>query len=474
VRNAEPVIPPRVVIVGGGFGGLHAARALADANARVTLLDRHNYHLFQPLLYQVATAALSPGDVASPIRWILRHQKNVEVLLADALEIDPVGKRVMLGPIPVAHLRPAAGASAGDDHAESIAYDYLVLATGATHAYFGHPEWAERAPGLKTLDDALEMRRRMLLAFEAAERETDSAAQRRLLTFVIVGGGPTGVELAGALAEIARQSLVHDFRRIQPESARIVLIEGAPYVLAPFPDRLRDAARKALERLGVEVKTGSVVTDIDADGVTCRGHSPVPGTGARYGSQVPVPGTGAGVPPEPVETIERIEAATVLWAAGVAASPLAKSLGVPLDRVGRVTPEPTLALAAHPNIFVVGDLCAFTQDGKLLPGVAQVAMQQGARAGRNIRRAIEGQPPEPFRYRDYGIMATIGRGSAIGDIFGLKISGFFAWLFWIFLHIFWLIGFRNRFVVMTEWAWAYFSLQRRVRLITGDTDRTRT
>ena len=456
--------PARVVIVGGGFGGLHAARALADANAQVTLLDRHNYHLFQPLLYQVATASLSPGDVASPIRWILRRQKNVEVLLADALEIDPVGRRVMLGPSPVARPGPGSPGPAGHDPAESIAYDYLVLATGAAHAYFGHPEWAERAPGLKTLDDALAMRRRVLLAFEAAERETDPEKQRRLLTFVIVGGGPTGVELAGALAEIARQSLVHDFRRIHPESARIVLIEGSPYLLPPFPDRLRDAARKALERLGVEVKTGLIVVGIDANGVTCRGQSPAPVPGTGVPSLAPVPGTGAGV-------TERIEAETVLWAAGVAASPLAKSLGAPLDRVGRVTPESTLALAAHPNIFVVGDLCAFTQDGQLLPGVAQVAMQQGAQAGRNIRRAIQGQVLEPFRYKNYGIMATIGRNSAVGDIFGLRISGFFAWLFWIFLHIFWLIGFRNRFVVMTEWAWAYFSLQRRVRLITGDTPR---
>ena len=428
--------PPHVVILGGGFAGLHAARALDGAAARVTLLDRHNYHLFQPLLYQVATASLSPGDVASPIRWILRHQKNVQVLLAAAREIDPIGRRVIL------------------DH-DSLSYDYLVVATGSAHAYFGHPEWADRAPGLKTLDDALEMRRRVLLAFEAAERETDPEKQQRLLTFVIVGAGPTGVELAGALAEIARQSLVEDFRSIRPESARIVLIEGSPHVLGPFPDPLRAAARQALERLGIEVKTESVVVDIDADGVTCGVRSRAPGSdpGAR-----------------PPEIIERIAAETVLWAAGVAASPLAKTLGVPLDRVGRVTPEPTLALAAHPGIFVVGDICAFVQDGKPLPGVAQVAMQQGARAGRNIRRAIQGQGLEPFRYHDYGIMATIGRGSAVGDVFGLKISGFFAWLFWIFLHIFWLIGFRNRFVVMTEWAWAYFSLQRRVRLITGERD----
>jgi NADH dehydrogenase len=416
---------PRVVIVGGGFGGLFAARALAGANAQVTLLDRHNYHLFQPLLYQVATASLSPADVASPIRWILRHQKNVEVLLAEAREIDPVGRRVRID---------------GD----AVPYDYLILATGAAHAYFGHPEWAERAPGLKTLDDALEMRRRVLRSFEAAERETDPEKRRRLLTFVIVGGGPTGVELAGALAEIARQSLVHDFRRIRPESAEIVLIEGSPYLLPALAERLRIDARKALERLGVEVKTDSIVTGIDASGVTYRRSNPAP------------------------VVTERIEAETVLWAAGVAASPLAKSLGVPLDRVGRVTPEPTLALAAHPDIFVVGDLCAFTQDGKLLPGVAQVAMQQGRQAGRNIRRALAGQPLENFRYKDYGVMATIGRGSAVGDIFGLKISGFFAWLFWIFLHIFWLIGFRNRIVVMSEWAWAYFSLQRRARLITGE------
>jgi len=413
---------PRVVIVGGGFGGLNAARVFANADVSVTLLDRHNYHLFQPLLYQVATASLSPGDVASPIRWILRHQKNVEVLLANVQRIDSSGNRVLI------------------DGGQSIPFDYLVLASGAAHAYFGHPEWEDRAPGLKTLDDALEMRRRVLRAFEAAEREPDSARQRRLLTFVIVGAGPTGVELAGALSEIAKQSLRKDFRRIHPESARVVLVEGAPYVLAPFPESLRDAARRSLERLGVEIRTGSVVTGIDDDGVL-------------IGS-------------------ERISAGTVLWAAGVAASPIAQSLGVPLDRAGRVTPEPTLALAAHPNIFVAGDICVFVENGKPLPGVAQVAMQQGTCAGRNILRAIAGQPLEPFRYKNYGIMATIGRNSAVGDVFGLKISGFFAWVFWIFLHIFWLIGFRNRFVVMTEWAWAYFSLQRRVRLITGSTPET--
>jgi NADH:ubiquinone reductase (H+-translocating) len=434
----------RVVILGGGFGGLDAARALAGADVQVTLVDRHNYHLFQPLLYQVATASLSPGDVASPIRWILRTQQNVEVQLAEARSIDPIGRRVVL------------------DRGE-LPYDYLIVATGAAHSYFGHPEWESRAPGLKTLDDALEMRRRVLLAFEAAEREQNPDAQRRLLTFVIVGGGPTGVELAGALAEIARQSLRRDFRRIKPESARIVLVEGAAHVLPPFPDPLRDAARRALERLGVEVKTGFVVTDIDQAGVVMKLLTP-PDPGRQPRATHDASEVAQGLSP----AVERIDAETVLWAAGVAASPLARSLGVPLDRAGRVTPEPTLALAAYPNIFIVGDLCAFTQDGVMLPGVAQVAMQQGARAGRNVRRAIAGAPLAPFRYHDYGIMATIGRNSAVGDVFGLKISGFLAWVFWIFLHIFWLIGFRNRFVVMTEWAWAYLTHQRRVRLITGE------
>ena len=414
------------MIIGGGFGGLEAARALAGAPVRVTLLDRHNYHLFQPLLYQVATASLSPGDIASPIRWVLRRQKNVRVLLADVRAIDLESQRVTID---------------GD----TIAFDYLIVAAGASHSYFGHPEWAARAPGLKTLDDALEMRRRVLLAFEAAERERDPAKQRRLLTFVIVGGGPTGVELAGALAEIARHSLANDFRAIQPESARIILVEGSPDVLPPFPDTLRDAARRELEALGVEVRTGALVTVVDGDGVELKS---------------------AGAFNAP--SAERISAQTVLWAAGVAASPLAASLGVPIDRAGRVTVEPTLGIPGRPTAFVVGDMCAFHQDGKPLPGVAQVAMQQGAHAGRNIARAIGGQSLRPFRYKDYGTMATIGRGAAVGEIYGVKVSGFFAWLVWIFLHIFWLIGFRNRVVVMTEWAFAFLTLQRRVRLITGE------
>lgn len=428
---------PHVVIIGGGFGGLDAARGLAGAAVRITLVDRHNYHLFQPLLYQVATASLSPGDVASPIRWILRRQENVRVLLAEARAIDTVARQVVL----------AAGP------ADTLTYDYLIVAAGAAHSYFGHAEWAEHAPGLKTLDDALEMRRRVLTAFEAAERESDPEAQRRLLTFVIVGGGPTGVELAGALAEIARQSLREDFRSIRPESARIVLLEGSPHVLNTFRTPLPDAARRSLEGLGVEVKTGSIVTGVDALGVNWR---PVTDKEAAPATNPTADGD------------RRIEAHTVLWAAGVAASSLGQSLGVPLDRVGRVSAEPTLQAPGLPNVFVVGDMCALAQDGKPLPGVAQVAMQEGAQAARNIRRMVEGAPLEPFRYHDYGIMATIGRGSAVGDVFGFRISGIFAWLFWIFLHIFWLVGFRNRLVVMGEWAWAYLTFQRRIRLITGE------
>ncbi|HEY7290686.1 MAG TPA: NAD(P)/FAD-dependent oxidoreductase [Vicinamibacterales bacterium] len=417
---------PHVVIVGGGFGGLHAARALSHARVRVTLVDRHNYHLFQPLLYQVATASLSPGDIASPIRWVLRHQKNVQVLLADVRAVDTGAKRLELD-------------------RDELSYDYLILTPGASHSYFGHSEWAHRAPGLKSLDDALEIRRQVLLAFEAAEREENPAERTRLLTFVIVGGGPTGVELAGALAEIARMSLPHDFRSINPRSSRIILLEGGPWILSTFPESLREAARTALERLGVEVHTRAVVTQVDENGV-------VVSKAATATAEA---------------TTQSIAAQTVVWAAGVAASPLAKSLNVPLDRAGRVTPQPTLALVEHPEVFVAGDLCAFVQDGKPLAGVAQVAMQEGTHAARNVLRAIEGQPLQPFHYRDYGTMATIGRGSAIGDIHGVKLSGFFGWIFWIFLHIFMLIGFRNRVVVLSEWAWSFFTLQRRVRLITG-------
>jgi NADH dehydrogenase len=436
---------PHVVIIGGGFGGLDAATALDGAPVRVTLVDRHNYHLFQPLLYQVATASLSPGDIASPIRWVLRRQRNVQVLLAEARAIEPYARRVVLD----------SGPSEAGHCVQALSYEYLIIASGATHAYFGHPEWAARAPGLKTLDDALAIRRQVLLAFEAAERETDAEAQKRLLTFVIIGGGPTGVELAGALAEIARQSLREDFRSIQPESARIILLEGGPSVLGTFPDPLQRAAHESLEGLGVEVRTGSVVTGVDAEGVVWR-------PAARPGS-----GQTSAIPSSDVAG-ERIVAQTVLWAAGVAASPLARSLGVPLDRAGRVPAEPTLAVPGHPEVFVVGDICLLQQEGKPLPGVAQVAKQQGAHAARNILHAVRGKPLEPFRYRDYGNMATIGRGSAVADIGGVKASGFFAWLIWISIHIFWLIGFRNRLAVMSEWAWAYVTFQRRVRIITGE------
>ncbi len=405
------------MIVGGGFGGLDAARGLRRLPVHITLVDRHNYHLFQPLLYQVATAALSPGDIAAPIRWVLRRQANVQVLLAEARAVDVAARRIVLDQ-------------------GSLDYDYLVLAAGSTHAYFGHPEWAAYAPGLKTLDDALAIRREVLLAFEAAERETDPAVQRRLLTFVIVGGGPTGVELAGALAEIARQTLRRDFRAIKPQTARIVLVEGGASLLAALPSSLGDAALRSLDRLGVEVRRRSIVTGVDEHGVSI----------------------GA----------ERVDAGTVIWAAGVAASPLARSLGVPLDRAGRVIAQPTLQVPGHSEIYVVGDLCALEQDGTPLPGVAQVAMQGGAHAAANIARAIRGEAPTPFRYRDYGTMATIGRGSAVAAIGPIRASGLLAWLLWLFVHLMSLVGFRNRLAVLGEWAWSYLTFQRRVRLITGE------
>jgi len=406
-----------VVIVGGGFGGLYAARALRKAPVEVTLVDRRNHHLFQPLLYQVATAALSPGEIASPIRWILRHQRNVEVLLADVRRVDAERRTLVL----------ADG---------ELTYDFLILAAGATHAYFGHDEWRRVAPGLKTLEDALEIRRRVLLAYERAEREPDAARRQVLLTFVVIGGGPTGVELAGALAEISRQSLARDFRHFDPGSARIILVEAGPVVLATFPATLRDAARKDLERLGVEIRTGTMVTNVAPGRVETAGAA--------------------------------IEAATVLWAAGVAASPLGVTLGVATDRVGRVMLQPDLTIPAHPEIFVIGDLAAFTgADGKPLPGVAQVAIQMGRHAARNIARAIDHQPYTAFVYRNLGNMATIGRASAIADFGWLRLKGWIAWLAWLFVHIMNLIGFRNRVVVLVQWAWAYFSYQRAIRLITG-------
>jgi len=410
---------PRVVIVGGGFGGLAAAKALRGRPVEITLLDRRNHHLFSPLLYQVAGAALSPGEIASPIRWILRRQRNVEVLLAEVSRIDPDAK--------------AAYVADGS----RIPYDYLIVAAGATHAYFGHDEWRPWAPGLKTLEDALEIRRRILLAFEKAERETDDAKRAALLTFVIVGGGPTGVELAGALAEIARQSLARDFRHFDPRSATIILVEGGPAVLAAFPAKLRDAARHDLERIGVDVRTSTPVTAIAPGQVEAGGHT--------------------------------IAAGTILWAAGVAASPLGRSLGAPLDRLGRVLINPDLTSPGHADVFVIGDLASLPGvDGRPLPGVAQVAIQMGVHASGNIVRAIDGRSLQPFRYHNLGDMATIGRAAAVANLPWIQLKGLLGWLAWLFVHLIKLIGFRNRVVVMIQWIWAYITYQRAIRLITGD------
>jgi len=407
---------PHVVIIGGGFGGLTAAKILRNTECRVTLLDRRNHHVFQPLLYQVAAAALSPGDIAAPIRWVLRRSRNVRVLLAEVATIDVDTRRVVL------------------TDADSVAYDYLIVAPGASHTYFGHPEWESSAPGLKTLEDALEIRRRVLLAFERAERETDPARRRELLTFVLVGGGPTGVELAGTLAEIARQTLRDEFTSIDTSVTRIVLVEAGQTILPSFPEKLRDAARHALVRLRVEVREHTTVTGVDQHGVWLGQ--------------------------------ERLDAGTILWAAGVAASPLLKTLGSALDRAGRVVVEPDLSIAGHPEVFVIGDAAAFHQDGQLLPGVAQVAIQGAAHAAKTILRREHGEPSTTFVYRDLGNLAIIGRGSAIADIGRLHFSGPLAWLFWLFLHIFKLIGFRNRLSVMLQWGWAYVTFQRSVRLIT--------
>jgi len=418
---------PNVVIIGGGFGGLNAAKALRGAPVRVTLLDRHNYHLFQPLLYQVATATLSPGDIASPIRWILRRAPNVRVLLGEVVSIDATERRVRL------------------EDGTLIEYDHLIVATGAAHTYFGHDEWAPHAPGLKTLEDALEMRRRILLAFERAERETDAARRLELLTFVLVGGGPTGVELAGTLAEIARQTLHHEFRSIDPRGARIVLVEAGPTILPSFPETLREAARASLRRLGIDVREATTVTRIDGHGVILRRDS--------------------------IE--ERLPAATVLWTAGVSASPLVRTLGAPLDRAGRIVVSPDLSVPGRPEVFVIGDAAAAAdRRGRPLPGVAPVAIQQA----RHVARAIlarpilarpRGQPTTPFVYRDKGHLAIVGRGAAIADLGWVRFSGVLAWLFWLFLHIFELIGFRNRLVVLVQWAVAYMTFQRSVRLITS-------
>jgi len=405
---------PHVVIVGGGFAGLTAARSLRGADVQVTLLDRRNHHVFQPLLYQVATAGLSAPEIAAPLRRIFRRQSNLAVLMAEVVSVD-VGRRVV-------------ELSDGE-----LSYDYLILATGATHSYFGHDDWARHAPGLKSIEDALEIRRRLLVAFERAEREADAAVRTEWLTFVIVGAGPTGVELAGTVAEIARHTLSGEFRRIDPSRARVVLVEGTDRVLPPYPPALSQKARRQLEALGVEVRTGAVVTHVDERGV-------------RLGEQ-------------------RLDARTVLWAAGVAASPVGRSLGGAVDRAGRVRVEADLTLPGHPEVFVVGDLAAVEKDGRLVPGVAPAAMQMGRHAAINVRRALAGQPRRPFRYLDKGSLATIGRSAAVADLGRIRLWGLPAWLAWLGIHIFFLIGFRNRLVVLMDWAWAYFSYQRSARII---------
>jgi NADH:ubiquinone reductase (H+-translocating) len=415
----------RVVILGGGFGGLSAARKLKNAPVDVTLIDRCNFHLFQPLLYQVATGSLSPANISGPLRQVLKHNKNTTVLLGEAIDIDPANHQVIL----------SDGA---------IGYDTLIVATGSSHQYFGHDDWEKFAPGLKTVEDATEMRSRILLAFEAAERETDPEKLKEWMTFVIVGAGPTGAELAGALGEIANDTLKHDFRRINPGEAQIILVEGTDRVLPSYPPKLSEAARKMLERLKVTVRTGAMVTDVKAHAVTikCGDHS------------------------------EIIPTRTVLWAAGVLASPLglalAKRLGTKIDRAERVIVDPDMTIPGHPEIFVIGDLSSFThQTGKPLPGVAQPAIQQGRYVAKVIERRLRGEKTPPFRYFDKGNLATIGRGAAVADLNFITLAGLPAWLVWIFIHLMYIVEFQNRLLVFMQWMWLYVTFDRAARLITG-------
>ena len=409
---------PHVLILGGGFAGLWATRALAKAPVRITLVDRTNHHLFQPLLYQVATAGLSAPDIAAPLRHILRGQRNVTVRLDEVREIDAAARLVHC-------------------HGGVLGYDFLVVAVGATHSYFGHDDWSVHAPGLKTLDDAFAMRRRILCAFEAAERESDPVRRAEWLNFVVIGAGPTGVELAGTLAEIAKHTLPREFRHADPSSAQIHLLEAGPRVLAAMPEALSASAKRQLEQLGVTVHTGRPVTAIDADGVSL---------GAT-----------------------RIESRTVLWAAGVAASPLGRQLGVPLDRAGRVIVAPDLSVPGHAEIFVAGDLASICDaSARPVPGVAPAAKQMGNHVARAIRERLNGNAANPFRYRDYGNLATIGRMAAVVEFGRLRFSGILAWWFWLLAHIFFLIGFRNRISVLINWAWSYWTYQRSARIITGD------
>ncbi|HEX5047170.1 MAG TPA: NAD(P)/FAD-dependent oxidoreductase [Gammaproteobacteria bacterium] len=409
---------PRIVIVGAGFGGLFAARALAKTAADVVLVDRHNYHLFQPLLYQVATAGLPPSDIAWPIRSILRRQRNTSVLLGEVTGVELGAHRVQL-------------------RDQALPFDYLILATGSTHSYFGHEEWASIAPGLKSIDDATHIRRRILRAFEAAEMENDPARRERWLRFVIVGGGPTGVELAGTIAELAHHTLAKDFRRIDPRAAKVTLIEAGPRVLAAFKEPQSAYAERALERLGVEVRTGTAVTGADGSGVTLGGA-------------------------------ERIDCATVLWAAGVASSPAGRWLGAPVDRAGRVLVKPDLSIPADPSIFVIGDAALVETGGRRVPGVAPAAKQQGRYVARVIDARLRGQPaPPPFVYRDAGNLATIGRQSAVIEFPFLTLRGFVAWWVWGFAHIYFLLGVPSPLVISLRWLWEYLTYGRGARLITG-------
>jgi NADH dehydrogenase len=417
MANTSPTKKPQVVIVGAGFGGLEAAKKLACEDVRVTVIDRTNYHLFQPLLYQVATAALSPADIAAPVRAILSKCENLEVILAEVQSVDVDSKKVKTS-----------------DGGE-FSYDFLILATGSRHSYFGHDEWEKLAPGLKSLEDAIELRRRLLMAFEYAEKINDEAARKAAMTFVIVGGGPTGVEMAGAIAEIARYTLAKDFRHIDPSQTRVILIEGEPRLLAAFPEDLSASALKQLVDLGVEVRTGARATALTEAGV-------------QVGD-------------------EFIPCRVKIWAAGNNASFVGKTLGAPVDRVGRVIVGDDLTIPAHPEVQVIGDLANFShQTGQPLPGVSPVAMQQGRHAARNILAMIEGRKPQRFRYWDKGSMATIGRNKAVADLNIVHLSGLPAWLVWLFVHIIFLVGFRNRLAVLFQWAWAYFTFNKGARLIT--------
>ena len=446
----------RVVIVGSGFGGLNAAQALARAPVSITVIDRKNHHTFQPLLYQVATAGLSPGEIAAPIRSILSRHKNAEVLMGEVTGFDLERRVVQIA------VQNNAQNDAQDDlqnEVQEIPYDSLVVAAGASHAYFGHDEWQALAPGLKTIEDALEIRRRVLLAFELAEREASAGESRDPLNFVVVGAGPTGVELAGTLAEICRHALAHDFRTIDPSRTRIHLIEGGPHVLPAYPEDLSRSALEQLQRLGVEVLTSTMVTKIEPGVICMRGTTG--GTSVAEAKQT------------------KMNAAVILWAAGVAASPLGKKLGVPVDRAGRVLVNPDLSLPNHPEVFVIGDLAALNDaSGKLLPGVAPVAILEGRYVAKLIRGEVErarssGEPKSatrpPFHYHDKGSLATIGRSAAIAQFGKIHISGFIAWLAWLFVHILFLIGFQNRVLVFIQWAWSYFTYERGARLITGST-----